>query len=175
MWEGQLQVQHGTNTRVSSWMLLGEASWPCHHWPQTFQTLWCWSTMPVGHFTTPYQCICYYFMLDFYNDAVQWFPTSSVSGVPPQPCQMNPSSPLPTHHVLNVSKLVLSWMEFKTINYAQVKIIVLFFVFIQLFCPCSAVRLAWSSLLLHYHWRGRSSICRAIYLTFNKLIHLLNY
>lgn len=28
-------------------MLLGKASRPCHHRPQTFQTLWCWSTVPV--------------------------------------------------------------------------------------------------------------------------------
>lgn len=48
MREGQLQVQHGANAGVGSWMLLGEASWPRHHWPQTFQTLWRWSTMPVS-------------------------------------------------------------------------------------------------------------------------------
>lgn len=88
MWEGQLQVQHGTNTRVGSWMLLGEASWPRHHWPQTFQTLWCWSTMPVGHFTTLHPCICNHFMLYFYNE-------SFLSRVPPQPS-------LPTRSVPHV-------------------------------------------------------------------------
>lgn len=103
MWEGHLQVQHGTNTGVGSWMLLGEASWPRHHWPQTFQTLWRWSTMPVGQsshrpctFTTC--CISTVIM-----QLVLFLP-----GGAPQSCQLSWAL-INTDHVPHVC----TWYDFK--------------------------------------------------------------
>lgn len=38
--------------------------------------------MPVGHTRTLHHSIDHYFMLYYYDDAMQWFPASFLSGVP---------------------------------------------------------------------------------------------
>lgn len=48
LWESQLQVQHSPNSWICTRVLPRKASWPHYHRSQTFQILWCRSTMSVG-------------------------------------------------------------------------------------------------------------------------------
>lgn len=48
LWESQLQVQHSPNAWICTRVLPRKASWPHYHRSQTFQILWCRSTMSVG-------------------------------------------------------------------------------------------------------------------------------